>query len=107
MGAITGYVDLGPTTPVVRAGQSDTIPLAGATIVLETAANQTEVARTQTDASGIYEFRDLAPGQYLIVAQPRSADVFGFAIQPNPQEVTVVSGAESTAKAIHYDTGIR
>jgi hypothetical protein len=106
-GAITGYVDLGPITPVVRAGQSDTIPLAGATIVLETLDTQTEVARTETNTSGIYEFSGLAPGQYLIVAQPRSGDVFGFAIQPNPQQITVVSGAESTANAIHYDTAIR
>lgn len=71
-----------------------------AVVVFRDAAGA-EIARTTTAPDGTY-FADLAPGIYIVEAQP----VTGLMGTPGPQRVTVDEGVTSTID-LGYDTGIR
>jgi xanthine/uracil/vitamin C permease (AzgA family) len=74
--------------------------VAGAVLVVRGADNA-EVARFTTDASGFYRIA-LAPGAYTLEVGP----VKGFMSGPGPQAFTVQDGA-TTPLDLAYDTGIR
>jgi hypothetical protein len=99
---VGGRVTGGPTCPVERPGDPACAPrlVAGAVLVVRGADNA-EVARFTTDASGFYRIA-LAPGAYTLEVGP----VKGFMSGPGPQAFTVQDGA-TTPLDLAYDTGIR
>jgi hypothetical protein len=94
-------VTAGPTCPVARPNDPACAdrPIAGATIVILTAAGN-EAGRTTTDASGYYGIT-LPAGPYTIEPQPVEGMVHGS------PPVSVVVGEGVTTVDIPYDTGIR
>jgi len=98
---IQGHVTAGPTCPVARPNDPACAdrPIAGATIVILTAAGN-EAGRTTTDASGYYGIT-LPAGPYTIEPQPVEGMVHGS------PPVSVVVGEGVTTVDIPYDTGIR
>jgi hypothetical protein len=99
---IDGQALVGPISPVERPGVSNTRPLAGAVISIET-ADGTVVAKVTADENGRFHIR-LAPGRYrLVPLPPKPGQYFP---RGTPQMVVVTSG-ETTHVTVNYDSGIR
>ena len=98
-----GRVSAGPTCPVERPGDPACAPrmVEGAVLVVRDAAGK-DIARTTTDASGLFRFGNLAAGDYTLEPQP----VEGFMGTAQPMPFTVTDGA-LTWLDVSYDTGIR
>jgi hypothetical protein len=96
-------IDLGPTTPVVHQGQSDTAPFAGALVQIQPPRGGPVVAQGTTDSTGSFS-ADLTPGTYLVV--PMAPALYPGGRVPPPQLVTVVANA-MTSVTFDYDTGMR
>ncbi|HEX5826848.1 MAG TPA: carboxypeptidase-like regulatory domain-containing protein [Candidatus Limnocylindrales bacterium] len=100
---VGGRVLAGPTCPVedpadpTCAGR--TVP--GATLTVTTPSGEA-VTSLVTNASGLYRFGGLAPGEYVLVASA----VEGLMGAPSPAPFTVREG-EVTPLDVSYDTGIR
>lgn len=95
---VTGTVQAGPVSPVARAGEPGTRPVAGATV--EALRGTDVVAVARTDAAGRYELL-LQPGSYVILAKPDQ-------YRPrNPGETITVSAGETRTVNFVLDTGIR
>ena len=86
----------------VQPGMSgcDDRPVSGAVLVVK-GAGGTEVARTTTDASGLFRF-SLQPGAYTLAPQP----VQGLMGTATPMPFTVMDGTEVFLD-VTYDTGMR
>jgi hypothetical protein len=99
---VGGQVTAGPTCPVERPGDPACVarPVANAVLVV-TGADDSEVARFTTDASGLFRIA-LPAGSYTLTPQP----VAGLMGTPAPEPFTVSAG-RLTVVALGYDTGIR
>lgn len=100
---IGGTATAGPVCPVEKNPPDPACaprPVAGAVVIFRDASGA-EVARATTGADGTF-FADLAPGGYIVEAQP----VKGLMGTAGPQSVTVNDGVASTIQ-LGYDTGIR
>ena len=101
---VGGRVTAGPVCPVQRPSDPacDPRPVAGAVLVVKASGGSAaEVARSTTDASGMYRFT-LAPGAYTLDPQP----VQGLMGTARPAPVTVANGSLQVVP-VEYDTGIR
>jgi len=96
---IHGFVQLGPTCPVVTRDVPCTTPYVAVLVILD--SNDGEVARVTSGTDGRFEVL-LPPGEYTIAPTP-GGDPLPSA---PPQAVSVVAGA-FTEIEINYDTGIR
>jgi hypothetical protein len=101
---VRGTVTAGPTCPVVtdppQPGCDERV-VAGAVLVFSDARGS-EVARVTSNADGTFAV-ELAPGTYLLTAQP----VDGLMGTPAPLQVEVEAGQPMTEAQVSYDTGIR
>lgn len=95
---VTGTVLAGPVSPVARAGQPDTRPVAGATV--EALRGTDIVARSRTDAGGRYEL-PLQPGSYVILAKSDQ-----YRSKSQGETISVPEGETRTVNFV-LDTGIR
>ncbi len=102
---LVGYASAGPVCPVERNPPDPSCaprPVASADVVVQ-AMDGTEVARTTTDAAGIFRV-NVPAGKYLLVAQP-AAGIMGT---PAAIPVTVLGDAAPVTRVdLSYDTGIR
>ncbi len=96
---IRGYVQLGPTCPVVTRDVPCTTPYAALLVILD--IEQQEVARVTSGEDGRFEVL-LAPGEYTITPTP-GGDSLPSA---PPLSVSVLPGS-FTEIEINYDSGIR
>ncbi len=98
--ALNGSIQ-GSVTADVNGDTTGDVPLGGVTITLLD-SNGDPVATTTTDASGFYEFPDLAPGDYTVV----EADPAGYrSVTPNSVPVTLIAGDIATADFVDEQLG--
>jgi hypothetical protein len=102
LGMLTGYVTMGPVSPVGRLGLPPAPrPAAGVTLVVYGPARE-EVAAVTTDANG--QFRvNLLPGNYQLEMAPRTDRKFSKDL---PATVTISQG-QKTHLDVRLDTRMR
>lgn len=96
---IEGQVLIGPTCPVVQAGQECPEEPYQATLTVNTASG-VRIAQVQTDAQGRFKI-PLVPGNYVL--HPESPAGAAFA----GDQTFAVATSRYTQVTIHYDSGIR
>ncbi len=96
---IRGFVQLGPTCPVVTRDVPCTTPYVAVLVILD--MDDGEVARVTSGADGRFEVL-LAPGEYTIAPTPG-----GDPLPSAPPQAVSVVAASFTEVEINYDTGIR
>lgn len=99
---VSGFVTLGPLTPVARAaGPPNERPYEAAVRVVR-AGSDDVVATVRSGANGRFRV-NLAPGRYTLIGETPANGLPPYAA---PVEVTVVAHS-FTAATISFDTGIR
>jgi hypothetical protein len=96
---VSGHVSAGPITPVSRAGQPNSRPVAGARV--EALQGSRVMAVTRTDRGGYYRLA-LRGGTYLIAVTSGEYRLYA----PRTRTVVVAAGHNVTANFM-LDTGIR
>ena len=104
-GSLQGHVNIGPLTPVERAGvPTATVPpqvYAARQLVLYKEDGTTEISRIKLNDQGDYRV-ELAPGTYVLGLVRSGID----RTRELPATVTITSGATTTVD-VSIDTGIR
>jgi len=102
MGAIAGTVVRGGTSPIVIEGQPpETVPVAGAKVIVSVAGHGT-VKTVSTDAAGRYQ-GFVAPGTYVVTLGSGTDGMFTKSV---PATLSVGNG-EVVMLDILLDNGIR